>query len=114
MVEDRVIAQHLTNLLTPIIKSQSRHFRELGLRDRILTLPYRPLPDSVQFTLSKFENIWCADGSTLEALFRKLKSLESIQPGTLAGKMGVVIDLVTRLPVEICIKNVGVSKMLLM
>ena len=39
MVEDRVIAEHLTALLTPTIKSQSRYFRELGLRDRILTLP---------------------------------------------------------------------------
>ncbi|NJK57034.1 MAG: hypothetical protein HC939_14010 [Pleurocapsa sp. SU_5_0] len=39
MVEDRVIAEHLTVLLTPTIKSQSRHFRELGLRERILTLP---------------------------------------------------------------------------
>ena len=39
MVEDRVIAEHLTALLTPTIKSQSRHFRELGLRERILTLP---------------------------------------------------------------------------
>jgi Transposase DDE domain len=37
----------------------------------------------------------------LEALFRKLKSLEEVKPGSLAGKMGVVIDLVTRLPVEI-------------
>lgn len=174
MVEDRVIAEHLTALLTPTIKSQSRFFRELRLRDRILTLPLmvaavltllwrdvpgvtelarllktegflwcertkvsqqalsqrfltfpailferifkeilpdlnrrwktrqnRPLPESVQFTLSKFESIWCADGSTLEALFRKLKSLEEVKPGKLAGKMGVVIDLVTRLPVEI-------------
>lgn len=174
MVEDRVIAEHLTALLTPTIKSQSRFFRELGLRDRILTLPLmvaavltllwrdvpgvteltrlletegflwcgkikvsqqalsqrflsfpailferiftellpnlnliwstrqnRPLPDSVQFTLSKFENIWCADGSTLEALFRKLKSLEDVKPGELAGKMGVVMDLVTRLPIAI-------------
>ena len=29
----------------------------------------RPLPESVQFTLSKFEKIWIIDGSTLEALF---------------------------------------------
>jgi Transposase DDE domain len=174
MVEDRIIAEHLTTLLTPTIKSQSRHFRELGLRDRILTLPLmvaavltllwrdvpgvselgrlletegflwsgrmkvsqqalsqrfltfpavlferifpeilpnlnlrwserqnRPLPESVQFTLSKFESIWCADGSTLEALFRKLKSLEDIKPGELAGKMGVVMNLVTRLPITI-------------
>ena len=42
-----------------------------------------------------------ADGSTLEALFRKLKSLEEVKPGSLAGKMGVVMNLVTRLPVEI-------------
>ncbi|MGL5836490.1 MAG: IS4 family transposase [Waterburya sp.] len=174
MVEDRVIVEHLTALLTPAIKSQSRFFRELGLRDRILTLPLmvaavltllwrdvpgvteltrlletegflwcgnikvsqqalsqrfltfpavlferifieilptlkirwsnrhnRPLPESVQFTLSKFENIWCADGSTLEALFCKLKSLEDVKPGTLAGKVGVVMDLVTRLPMAI-------------
>ncbi len=52
----------------------------------------RPLPESVQFTLSKFEHIWIVDGSTLEALFRKLKSLEDVKPGTLAGKMGVVIN----------------------
>ena len=30
MVEDRVIAEHLTALLTPAITSQSRFFRELG------------------------------------------------------------------------------------
>jgi hypothetical protein len=174
MVEDRVIAEHLTALITPTIKSQSQHFRELGLRDRILTLPLmvaavltllwrdvpgvseltrlletegflwcgkikvsqqalsqrfltfpailferiflellfnlnlrwserknRPLPASVRFTLSRFDNIWCADGSTLEALFRKLKSLEDIKPGELAGKMGTVMDLVTRLPIAI-------------
>ena len=174
MVEDRVIAEHLTALLTPTITSGSRFFRDLGLRERILTLPLmvaavltllwrdvpsvtelgrlletegflwcqrtkvsqqalserfltfpailfqrtfheilpqlrikwserhnRPLPESVQFTLSKFDQIWIADGSTLEALFRKLKSLSEVKPGSLAGKMGVVIDLVTRLPVEI-------------
>ncbi len=174
MVEDRVIAEHLTALLTPAITSQSRFFRELGFRERILTLPLmvaavltllwrdvpgvtelgrlletegflwceptkvsqqalsqrfltfpailferifheilpklkarwsarhnRPLPESVQFTLSKFDQIWIADGSTLEALFRKLKSLSEVKPGKLAGKMGVVMNLVTRLPVEI-------------
>jgi hypothetical protein len=174
MVEDKVIAEQLTALFKPIITSQSKFFRELGLRDRILTLPLmvaavltllwrdvagvtelnrllesegflwcyptkvsqqalsqrfltfpaelferiyqeivpklkirwssrlkRPLPESVQFALSKFENIWIADGSTLESLFRKLKSLEEVKQGLLAGKMGVVMDLVTRIPVEI-------------
>lgn len=41
------------------------------------------------------------DSSTLEALFCKLKSLEDIPKGQLAGKMATVIDLMTRLPVEI-------------
>ncbi|MEH1910764.1 MAG: IS4 family transposase [Nostoc sp.] len=61
----------------------------------------RTLPESIQFTLSKFEKIWIVDGSTLEALFRKLQSLEEAQRGQLAGKMSTVIDLMTRLPVEI-------------
>ncbi|MBD2359589.1 IS4 family transposase [Tolypothrix sp. FACHB-123] len=61
----------------------------------------RPLPDSVKLALCNFERIWIADGSTLEALFRKLKSLEDIKTGQLAGKICTVIDLVTRLPVEV-------------
>jgi hypothetical protein len=61
----------------------------------------RPLPDSVKFAQRNFERIWIADGSTLEALFRKLKSLEDLKTGQLAGKIFTVIDLVTRLPVEV-------------
>ena len=61
----------------------------------------RPLPESIQFTITKFPQIWIVDSSTLEALFCKLKSLEDVPKGQLAGKMGTVIDLMTRLPVEI-------------
>ena len=61
----------------------------------------RPLPESIQFTCTKFERIWACDGSTLEAVFRKLDSLAMVPKNQLAGKIGVVIDLVTRLPVEI-------------
>ena len=50
---------------------------------------------------AKFEKIWIIDGSILEALFRKLQSLESVEKGQLAGKIITVIDLITRLPVEI-------------
>jgi hypothetical protein len=35
----------------------------------------RPLPESIQFARTKFERIWACDGSTLEAVFRKLDSL---------------------------------------
>lgn len=61
----------------------------------------RPLPESIQFALRKFSRIWIVDSSTLEALFCKLKSLEDIPKGQLAGKMATVIDLMTRLPVDI-------------
>ncbi|ALF55310.1 transposase [Nostoc piscinale CENA21] len=61
----------------------------------------RPLPDSVKFALNNFERIWIVDGSTLEALFRKLKSLEDAKIGQLAGRICTVIDLVTRLPIEV-------------
>jgi hypothetical protein len=61
----------------------------------------RPLAQSVQFAKARFERVWIADGSTLEALFRKLESLQDKPPGSLAGKMATVVDLVTRLPVQI-------------
>ena len=61
----------------------------------------RPLPESIQFTRTKFARIWASDGSTLEAIFKKLDSLAEVPKNQLAGKIGVVIDLVTRLPVEI-------------
>ena len=174
MVEDEVIAQQLSALLTPAITSQENYYRQLGLRSRILNLPLmvaavltllwrdvagvmeltrmlaregflwcqpttvtqqaisqrflsfpaelfeqvfknllpsltaawhsrnkRPIPESIQFTLTKFSRIWIVDSSTLEALFCKLKTLEDIPTGQLAGKMATVIDLMTRLPVEI-------------
>jgi hypothetical protein len=37
----------------------------------------------------------------LEAIFKKLDNLAAVPKNQLAGKIGVVIDLVTRLPVEI-------------
>jgi Transposase DDE domain len=61
----------------------------------------RQLPPSIEFTSAKFERIWACDGSTMEAIFKKLDSLADVPIGQLAGKMGVVIDLMTRLPIEI-------------
>jgi len=55
----------------------------------------RPLPVAVKYAHKHFENIWIADGSTLEALFRKLESLQDAPQGKLAGKLCTVIDLLT-------------------
>ena len=82
-------------------------FKELlpKLKQRWQERRNRPLPDSVCFSLTKFKQIWIIDGSTLEALFRKLDSLKDIPTGKLAGKMAVVMDLATRLPVEIWVEE---------
>ncbi len=61
----------------------------------------RSLPESIQFALRNFSFVWIVDSSTLEALFCKLNSLEDVPKGQLAGKIATVIDLITRLPIEI-------------
>lgn len=47
--------------------------------------------------LARFTALWAADGSTLEALRRKLKELRESQT-PLGGKMMAVVDLLTRRP----------------
>ena len=44
MVEDEVIADQLSALLTPAITAQEDYYRQLGLRDRILNLPFMVAP----------------------------------------------------------------------
>lgn len=60
----------------------------------------RPLPAAVAYANNHFDQIWVADGSTLEALFRKLDALKDTKVGQLGGKICVVIDLVRHLPKE--------------
>ena len=48
---------------------------------------------------SNFTCVWLADGSTLEALRRKLKELKQ-QPNPLAGKMLMIVEALTRRPVK--------------
>jgi len=58
----------------------------------------RPLPAAVVRAGQHFRELLIVDGSTLEALFRKLKALEALPRGTLAGKICTVIDWASRLP----------------
>jgi hypothetical protein len=39
MIEDEVIAAQLELLVSPVVTSQENYYRQLGMRDRILTLP---------------------------------------------------------------------------
>lgn len=80
---------------------------EFVLSDLLVTLNQRwhqrqkrTLPLSVAYASQHFEQLWIVDASTLEALFRKLKSLESSTLGKLGGRICAVVDLKTRYPVQ--------------
>ena len=62
----------------------------------------RPLPVAVVQARAHFRELLIVDGSTLEALFRKLQALQELPAGTLAGKMCTVVDLASRLPRYLC------------
>ena len=60
----------------------------------------RPLPASVVCAQQTFDRIFVVDSSTLEALFCKLKALQTFRRQS--GEQDLhVIDLATRLPEEI-------------
>ena len=40
MVENEIIAEQLEGLLTPVITREENYDRQLGLRDRIINLPF--------------------------------------------------------------------------
>lgn len=172
-IDNEVIAKQLSDLVKPCVYNQLAYYRELGMRERILSLPlmlaavltlvWRQVPSArelnrmlarenllwakatkvsqqalsqrlLSFPASMFEKVlrellvplnqrwstrqkrpqalsvahakqhfpqmWIVDASTLEALFRKLKSLENSSLGKLGGRICAVIDLETRYPVQ--------------
>ena len=60
----------------------------------------RTIPLSRAHASQHYQRLWMVDASTLEALFRKLKSLESSKLGKLGGRICAVVDLKTRYPVQ--------------
>lgn len=65
--------------------------------ERLRATPTTPLPLAPGSLQARFTALWAADGSTLEALRRKLKELPE-QDTPLGGKMLAVVDLLTRRP----------------
>jgi hypothetical protein len=71
------------------------------LKARWEQLQNRPLAPSIPKAQASFEQIWIADGSTLEKLFRKLGSLQAVKDAPLAGKILTIVDLMTCLPIQL-------------
>jgi hypothetical protein len=59
------------------------------------------LPDELRWAQSRYRQIVACDGSTLDALLKKIGLLRHSPTTPLAGKMLAVLDLVTRLPTVI-------------
>jgi hypothetical protein len=61
----------------------------------------RPIPPAVAWAQQRFSRVLMVDGSTLDGLLRKVGLLRESEGTPLAGRIAVVLDLVTRLPAQV-------------
>ena len=61
----------------------------------------RPPPKALQGVAARFGALYALDGTTLEALFRKLGALREVPDAPLAGHLGVVYNLLSHLPARL-------------
>jgi hypothetical protein len=61
----------------------------------------RPLPKEIEWALDHYDQVWAADGSTLDALVRRSGLLRDLDDHPLAGRMMGVLDVTSRLPVHL-------------
>jgi Transposase DDE domain len=61
----------------------------------------RPLPIDLAAIQTRFAGCYAVDGTTLEALFRKLQTLREQPAAPLAGHLGVAVDLLSHLPAKL-------------
>ena len=61
----------------------------------------RPLPPELVWAAERYRGIFAVDGSTLDALIRKMGLLCDLPKNPLAGKITALLDLCTRLPDQV-------------
>ncbi len=61
----------------------------------------RPLSPELLWAAERYRSVLAVDGSTLDALIRKLGLLQDLPANPLAGRMTALLDLCTRLPEKI-------------
>ena len=61
----------------------------------------RPLPAEITWVLGQYERVWAVDGSTLDALMRRVGLLRDLPKHPLAGRMMGLLDVTSRLPVHL-------------
>jgi hypothetical protein len=61
----------------------------------------RPLPQEIAWVRERYRQVLAVDGSTLDALLRKVGLLPGAERPPLAGRMTALLDLRSRLPRQI-------------
>ena len=61
----------------------------------------RPLPTEIQWALQHYNQVLAVDGSTLDALLRRVGLLRDLPEHPLAGRMMALLDVTSRLPVQL-------------
>lgn len=98
-VSQQALAQRLSTLPAELFK-QILH-TVLPELDRRWRMRQRPLTPELDWAQQRYKRVVCADGSSLDALIRKMGLLKDLEHHPLAGKMTALLDVCTRLPVHI-------------
>ncbi len=61
----------------------------------------RPLPPEIAWAQARYRQVVACDGSTLDALIRKMGLLKDLPTNPLAGKITALLDLCSRLPLQV-------------
>ena len=98
-VSQQAFSQRLTslpselflNILLSVLPQMHRRWRERQ----------RPVPPEIAWALERYSEVQAVDGSTLDALIRKIGLLQDLPQNPLAGKITALLNLGSRLPSQI-------------
>jgi len=98
-VSQQAFSQRLTslpselflNILSSVLPQMHHRWRERQ----------RPVPPEIAWALERYSEVQAVDGSTLDALIRKIGLLKDLPQNPLAGKITALLNLESRLPSQI-------------
>lgn len=95
----QAVAQRLDSLPADLFRRVLEHLLP-ELRQR-WTARQRPVPAEVAWAQAHYQQVAICDGSTLDALVRRLGLLRDLATHPLAGRMTALLDLGARLPIHV-------------
>ena len=98
-VSQQALSQRLSSLPAALFSQVLQTV--LPQLDHRWSMRERPLPPELAWAQQHYKRVVCADGSTLDALIRKMGLLKDLESNPLAGKMTTVLDVCSRLPLQI-------------